>query len=66
VRHAVPGIDEASVTLMTGEVPHIATATSRVVEKLDDDQDPIGDGPCLKAARRGKIVRAAVSSTRLR
>ncbi|MEU0532711.1 GAF and ANTAR domain-containing protein [Amycolatopsis tolypomycina] len=61
VRHAVPGVDEASVTLVTGEVPHTATATSAVVGELDGEQYRIGDGPCLEAMRGGKIVRTSVA-----
>ncbi|MEV7098304.1 GAF and ANTAR domain-containing protein [Amycolatopsis sp. NPDC051045] len=61
VGHAVPGVDEASVTLVTGEVPHTATATSGVVGDLDGEQYRIGDGPCLEAMRSGKIVRTTVS-----
>ncbi|MGW3961380.1 ANTAR domain-containing protein [Amycolatopsis sp. NPDC005003] len=61
VRHAVPGVDEASVTLVTGEVPHTATATSAVVNELDGEQYRIGDGPCLEAVRGGKIVRTTVA-----
>ncbi len=61
VRHAVPGVDEASVTLVTGEVPHTATATSAVVDELDGEQYRTGDGPCLEAVRGGKIVRTTVS-----
>jgi len=61
VRHAVPGVDEASVTLATAEVPHTATATSAVVAELDGEQYRIGDGPCLEAMRGGKIVRTTVS-----
>ncbi|MEV6873283.1 GAF and ANTAR domain-containing protein [Amycolatopsis sp. NPDC051128] len=61
VRHAVPGVDEASVTLVTGETPHTATATSEAVRDLDGDQYRIGDGPCLEAVRSGKIVRTPVS-----
>jgi GAF domain-containing protein len=61
VRHAIPGVGEASVTLVTGEVPHTATATSGVVGDLDGEQYRIGDGPCLEAMRSGKIVRTTVS-----
>ncbi|WP_410564941.1 ANTAR domain-containing protein [Amycolatopsis sp. cmx-4-61] len=61
VRHAVPGVDEASVTLVTGETPHTATATSTVVGELDGVQYRIGAGPCLDAIRRGKIVRTTVT-----
>ncbi|MGV9367346.1 ANTAR domain-containing protein [Amycolatopsis sp. NPDC003731] len=61
VRHALPGVDEVSVTLVTGEVPHTATATSAVLDELDGEQYRIGDGPCLEAMRSGKIVRTTVS-----
>ncbi|MEQ0559912.1 GAF and ANTAR domain-containing protein [Amycolatopsis sp. NEAU-NG30] len=66
VRHAVPGVDEASVTLVTGEEPHTASATSGVVAELDGDQYRIGDGPCLEAIRNGKIVRTPVSEAAAR
>jgi GAF domain-containing protein len=61
VRHAVPGVGEASVTLVTGEVPHTASATSGVVGDLDGDQYRLGDGPCLEAIRSGKIVRTSIA-----
>ncbi|MDX3193966.1 GAF and ANTAR domain-containing protein [Streptomyces sp. MN03-5084-2B] len=61
VRHAVPGVDEASVTLVTGEAPHTASATGAVVGELDAEQYRIGDGPCLEAMRGGKIVRTTVA-----
>jgi GAF domain-containing protein len=60
VRHVVPGVGEASVTLVTGEVPHTATATSAVVDALDGEQYRIGRGPCLESIRSGKIVRTTV------
>src|SRR5690348_1791849 len=60
VRHAVPGVAEASVTLVTGEQPHTASSTSPVVTALDGDQYRLGDGPCLEAVRSGKIVRTSV------
>ncbi|WP_370962292.1 ANTAR domain-containing protein [Amycolatopsis sp. cg9] len=61
VRHAVPGVDEASITLVTAAGPRTASATSDVVSELDADQYRLGDGPCLEAVRSGKIVRTAVS-----
>jgi GAF domain-containing protein len=61
VRHAVPGVGEASVTLVTGEVPHTASATSGVVSELDGEQYRLGDGPCLEAIRSGKIVRTSIA-----
>ena len=61
VRHAVPGVAEASVTLVSGEVPHTASATSGVVGELDGDQYRLGDGPCLEAIRSGKIVRTSIA-----
>ncbi|MET9000346.1 GAF and ANTAR domain-containing protein [Amycolatopsis sp. NPDC004169] len=61
VRHAIPGVDEASVTLVTGETPHTATATSDSVAELDGEQYRIGRGPCLDAMRGGKVVRTSVS-----
>ncbi|MEU5263874.1 GAF and ANTAR domain-containing protein [Amycolatopsis sp. NPDC021455] len=61
VRQAVPGVAEASVTLVTGEVPHTASATSGAVGDLDGEQYRLGDGPCLEAIRSGKIVRTSIA-----
>ncbi|GAB3149026.1 ANTAR domain-containing protein [Amycolatopsis sp. NPDC004378] len=61
VRQAVPGVDEASVTLVGGDEPHTASSTAAVVTDLDDDQYRVGDGPCLEAVRSGKIVRTPVA-----
>ncbi len=66
VRHAVPGVDEASVTLLEGERPHTAAATAGRVTELDVDQYRIGDGPCLEAYRTGKIVRTSVAGAEQR
>ncbi|SFW84649.1 GAF and ANTAR domain-containing protein [Amycolatopsis australiensis] len=60
-RHAVPGVAEASVTLVIGDTPHTASATSAIVGELDAGQYRIGDGPCLEAVRTGKIVRTSVT-----
>ncbi|MEU8634109.1 GAF and ANTAR domain-containing protein [Amycolatopsis sp. NPDC048633] len=61
VRHAVPGVDEASITLVSGDEPHTASATAAIVGELDHDQYVLGDGPCLESVRSGKIVRTSVS-----
>ncbi len=61
VRHAVPGVDEASITLVSGGDPHTASATAVVVGDLDGAQYRLGDGPCLEAVRSGKIVRTSVA-----
>jgi len=61
VCHAVPGVDEASITLVSGGVPHTASSTATVVGELDGDQYRLGDGPCLEAVRSGKIVRTSVT-----
>lgn len=60
VVHAVPGIDDASITLLHNGKPHTAVATSDVVAALDEDQYRLGDGPCLEAGRTGEAVRVAV------
>lgn len=60
VVRAVPGVDEASVTLLHNEKPHTAVATSEVIAELDGDQYRLGDGPCLEARRTGEVVRVAV------
>ncbi|WIX99224.1 GAF and ANTAR domain-containing protein [Amycolatopsis mongoliensis] len=61
VRQAVPGVDEASITLVHGDKPHTASATAAVVGELDGDQYRLGDGPCLESVRSGKIVRTSVT-----
>ncbi|WP_328453127.1 MULTISPECIES: GAF and ANTAR domain-containing protein [unclassified Amycolatopsis] len=61
VVHAVPGVDEASVTLSHGTRPYTSASTSERVTALDEDQYRIGTGPCLDAMRSGKLVRTTVS-----
>lgn len=66
VIHAVPGVDEASVTLLRDEKPHTAASTSGLIVDLDNDQYRIGEGPCLESVRSGKIVRTSVSDAIVR
>jgi hypothetical protein len=61
VVHAVPGVDEATVTLLTDDQPSTVASTSDVVTELDHDQYTVGDGPCLEAASSGKLVRVSVA-----
>ncbi|SEF20788.1 GAF domain-containing protein [Amycolatopsis pretoriensis] len=61
VRRAIPGVAEASITLVRADEPHTASATAAVVSELDGDQYRLGDGPCLEAVRSGKIVRTSVT-----
>lgn len=58
--HAVGGVDEATVTLLHAREPWTAAATGPVVAELDREQYRSGDGPCLRAARTGKVVRLTV------
>ena len=61
VTHAVPGVDEATITLLTDDgSPTTVATTSKVVKELDHDQYAAGDGPCLQAARTGELVRVSV------
>ncbi|MFI9450038.1 ANTAR domain-containing protein [Amycolatopsis sp. NPDC052450] len=61
VTRAVPGVDEASITLITDGVATTAATTSDIAAALDRDQYALGDGPCLRAARTGTIVRVSIS-----
>jgi GAF domain-containing protein len=61
VTRAVPGVDEATITLLTEGVPRTAATTSELVAQLDRNQYAANEGPCLQAARSGKVVRVAVS-----
>jgi ANTAR domain-containing protein/GAF domain-containing protein len=61
VTHAVPGVDEATITLLTDGKPTTAATTSDVVAALDHDQYAANDGPCLQAARTGNLVRVSVA-----
>jgi transcriptional regulator with GAF, ATPase, and Fis domain len=60
VTRAVPGVDEATITLLRGEEPDTPAGTSAVVVALDLDQYRLGAGPCLDAATSGKVTRVAI------
>src|SRR4051812_9442845 len=59
VVNAVPGVDEATITLLTDHRPATVASTSDVVTGLDQDQYAAGDGPCLEAANSGQLVRVS-------
>jgi GAF domain-containing protein len=61
VTKAVPGVDEATLTLLTDGAPVTAATTSDIAAALDRDQYAAGDGPCLQAARTGDLVRVSVT-----
>ncbi|MBY8850870.1 GAF and ANTAR domain-containing protein [Saccharothrix sp. MB29] len=60
VTAAVPGVDEATITLPHGGGPTTVASTSEVVVDLDRGQYDRGDGPCLEAARTGEVVRVSI------
>jgi GAF domain-containing protein len=65
VVRAVPGVDQATITLVDHGVPHTVVTTDEVVAGLDHEQYRTGAGPCLEAAETGKLVRvAAVDAAR--
>lgn len=59
VVRAVPGLDEATVTLLDDDgEPFTAASTSDLVARLDGVQYGAGVGPCLDAATTHQLVRA--------
>ena len=61
VTRAIPGADMASVRVLRddGTAETVASSSQRVWA-VDDDQYAAGDGPCLEAARTGRVVRVGV------
>ncbi|HEX6340232.1 GAF and ANTAR domain-containing protein [Umezawaea sp.] len=55
---ALPEVRQATITLLDHGKARTAAATSDLVQRLDQDQYRIGDGPCLHASRTGELVRA--------
>lgn len=60
VTYAVAGVDQATVTLLDDNGPRTAATTSETVAELDRDQYRIGDGPCMRAARTGRVLHISV------
>jgi transcriptional regulator with GAF, ATPase, and Fis domain len=56
----VPGADMASITVLGEGGPHTCASTDPRAWRIDDAQYAEGDGPCLRAARTGRLVRIEV------
>jgi GAF domain-containing protein len=66
VIRAVPGAEMASVSVLRGDAAETVASTSERVWAIDSDQYAAGDGPCLEAARTGRVVRVTVAEARVR
>jgi GAF domain-containing protein len=62
VTRAIPGADMASVSVLRDDSATAETvaSSSERVWAIDDDQYAAGDGPCLEAARTGRVVRVGM------
>jgi GAF domain-containing protein len=58
----VPGADMASITILGEDGPYTSASTDPRAWQIDDAQYAEGDGPCLRAARTGTLVRVDVST----
>lgn len=56
-RATIPGIDEASVTLVDGDRARTVVFTSDLAVQLDERQYADGFGPCIDAARAGRLIQ---------
>jgi GAF domain-containing protein len=59
---AVSGADMASITAIRGGEPETAATTDDRAVRIDRVQYAAGDGPCLRAAATGEIVRVPVAT----
>ncbi|MFD8491788.1 ANTAR domain-containing protein [Amycolatopsis sp. NPDC059657] len=60
VVRVVPGADLASVTLIRDGVPETAVSTDTRANDIDAEQYRHDDGPCVRAARTGTVVRVRI------
>ncbi|MFC3688014.1 GAF and ANTAR domain-containing protein [Aquipuribacter hungaricus] len=56
-RQTVPGVDEASVTLVEDDRARTVAFTGELAVHLDERQYDRGFGPCLDASRSGRLVQ---------
>lgn len=62
-RDSVPGVDEASVTLVQGRRATSVAFTGSLAVQLDERQYELGFGPCMDAAMSGQTI--AIRNTSL-
>src|SRR3954463_6779467 len=55
-KRRVPGVDEASITLVRHRKAHTVAFTGELASALDQSQAPEGYGPCLDAGRANEIM----------
>jgi transcriptional regulator with GAF, ATPase, and Fis domain len=60
VVEVVPNADMASITILGDAGPYTISSTDPRAWQIDDAQYVQGDGPCLRAARTGELVRIEV------
>src|SRR6185369_14423353 len=59
---AVPGADMASITAIRDGEPETAASTDDRAVEIDRGQYAAGEGPCLRAAETGEIVRLPLAT----
>lgn len=55
---AIPGADGAGLTIMDNGTPGTVVVTDPFVERVDEIQYSLGEGPCLSAAAERRAVRS--------
>jgi transcriptional regulator with GAF, ATPase, and Fis domain len=61
VVEVVPNADMASITILDEAGPYTVSSTDPRAWRIDHAQYVEGEGPCLRAARTGELVRVEVS-----
>lgn len=56
----VPGADLASITAIRDGIAETAASTDERANELDRVQYDLGEGPCLRAAESGEVVRVSI------
>jgi GAF domain-containing protein len=58
---AVPAVEHTTVTVLQDQKPRTCASTSDIVTGLDHVQYDAGEGPCLEAARTGRLLRVSTA-----